>query len=378
MCQNKGTENCNKGNVCKNYTCSNSGGCGQSNKGNGTTCVNAFCSGDTYYYKDTCQNGSCKDGGTINCNKYDNTCRNGYCSSSGCKISNYASGTTCKTVVVVTSASVRPGTTAISAMAPAAVMRPVPRTVMSSITRVVTGIAATAVRFRTTTPRRSAPMGSPISAVGRHTTSRITATAPARARIRARTTATRWIRPAVTTTATRIRRLAVTARQRLRMSSAKGSTAVAVLRSPRSTATVVVAAATAVAPPTVATPRLRSGAPAVTVSQAAHPTAIAVVAVPASTVSVAPRVDVRALAMTPRTAIPTGALTADQTDASHTAAGSTVTKNTGSHRSADVAHTMHTTTASHTTPATTANSLRTALGSPGGGLRRNTISALFI
>ena len=97
VCQNKGTENCNKGNVCKNYTCSNSGGCGQSNKGNGTTCVNAFCSGDTYYYKDTCQNGSCKDGGTINCNQYDNTCRNGYCSSSGCKISNYASGTTCKT-----------------------------------------------------------------------------------------------------------------------------------------------------------------------------------------------------------------------------------------------------------------------------------------
>jgi hypothetical protein len=97
VCQDKGTENCNKGNVCRNYTCSNSGGCGQSNKGNGTTCVNAFCSGDTYYYKDTCQNGSCKDGGTINCNQYDNTCRNGYCSSSGCKISNYASGTTCKT-----------------------------------------------------------------------------------------------------------------------------------------------------------------------------------------------------------------------------------------------------------------------------------------
>jgi len=93
VCQDKGTENCNKGNVCKNYGCT-TGGCNSSNKGNGTKCGGEYCSGDTWYHKDQCQNGSCKDYGTQNCNGYDNSCRNGYCSG-GCKIQNYSYGTKC-------------------------------------------------------------------------------------------------------------------------------------------------------------------------------------------------------------------------------------------------------------------------------------------
>jgi len=93
VCNDKGTENCNKGNVCKNYSCSKNG-CAESNKGNYTKCGGSTCVGDTWHAKDFCKSGQCKDGGTTNCNNKDNSCRNGYCDG-GCQIQNYNKGTKC-------------------------------------------------------------------------------------------------------------------------------------------------------------------------------------------------------------------------------------------------------------------------------------------
>ena len=257
-----------------------------------------------------------------------------------------------------TSALGKRGTTATRAMAQGRVMRRAPPIAMSSIPRVATATATVGVRFRTTARTRSALVVYRISAVGRRITVRTTATARAPATTRAPTTAMRWIRPAATTTATRIRRRAATAPHRLRASSVRASTAVAARRSRRSIATARAAAAMAVAAPTVATHRRRSGARVATVFRAAPRTATAVVAVPASTAYAGPKMDVKAPAMTRQTVTPTGASTAGQTDASRIAVESTATRNTVSPLSVDVAHTMRTTTASHTTPATTASQSR--------------------
>ena len=214
--------------------------------------------------------------------------------------------------------------------------------------------AATAVRSRITTRRRSARTASPISAAVRRTTSRTTATAPARAQTRAPKTVTPSTRPAETTTAMRIPRRAAIARRPPPAYSAKANTAVDVRQSRRSTATAAVAAAMAVAPQIAVTHLPRSGAPVVTAFPRAHPTEIAVVAVPASMASAEPRMAVRAHVMIRLTALQTGASTVDQIAVSHTPAESTAIRTMASHRSVDAAHTMHITTASLTTPATTA------------------------
>jgi len=93
-CGDGGTQQCDQGNVCKNYSCSAAAGCSESNKGNNTKCGGEFCIGQTWNYKDVCINGSCKDNGTKNCAGATTSCTNGYCDG-GCKIQHLKSGHPC-------------------------------------------------------------------------------------------------------------------------------------------------------------------------------------------------------------------------------------------------------------------------------------------
>jgi len=97
-CVDGGTQACNGGNVCYTYGCDDTSGCSAAQKGNGTKCGGNLCVGDTFHKKDYCENGSCKNGGTTNCNNQDGSCRNGWCNAStpGCTYTDYASGYICE------------------------------------------------------------------------------------------------------------------------------------------------------------------------------------------------------------------------------------------------------------------------------------------